>query len=158
MIRRPPRSTRTDTLFPYTTLCRSGRAAHPGVQGHDVDPRAVARRRRRRGDRGHRRHRRARRQAGRPRGAARRGEVPGAHQVRHPLLEHPGPSHPGDLNPRSLTGPPPVQPTNTRRHTATALPHPPPPPHKPPHPPPPPTPPPPNTPPPHPNPQPPPPT
>src|SRR3546814_6747175 len=29
MIRRPPRSTRTDTLFPYTTLFRSGqRAAH----------------------------------------------------------------------------------------------------------------------------------
>src|SRR3546814_15125148 len=27
MIRRPPRSTRTDTLFPYTTLFRS----HPGV-------------------------------------------------------------------------------------------------------------------------------
>src|SRR3546814_6453788 len=26
MIRRPPRSTRTDTLFPYTTLCRSGPA------------------------------------------------------------------------------------------------------------------------------------
>src|SRR3546814_18566499 len=26
MIRRPPRSTRTDTLFPYTTLCRSGLA------------------------------------------------------------------------------------------------------------------------------------
>src|SRR3546814_18897482 len=24
MIRRPPKSTRTDTLFPYTTLCRSG--------------------------------------------------------------------------------------------------------------------------------------
>src|SRR3546814_13366307 len=24
MIRLPPRSTRTDTLFPYTTLCRSG--------------------------------------------------------------------------------------------------------------------------------------
>src|SRR3546814_6390655 len=23
LIRRPPRSTRTDTLFPYTTLCRS---------------------------------------------------------------------------------------------------------------------------------------
>src|SRR3546814_1563437 len=23
MIRRPPRTTRTDTLFPYTTLCRS---------------------------------------------------------------------------------------------------------------------------------------
>src|SRR3546814_5176548 len=27
MIRRPPRSTRTDTLFPYTTLFRSRRAA-----------------------------------------------------------------------------------------------------------------------------------
>src|SRR3546814_2767771 len=27
MIRRPPRSTRTDTLFPYTTLFRSFRAA-----------------------------------------------------------------------------------------------------------------------------------
>src|SRR3546814_13863966 len=25
MIRRPPRSIRTDTLFPYTTLCRSSR-------------------------------------------------------------------------------------------------------------------------------------
>src|SRR3546814_9055249 len=29
MIRRPPRSTRTDTLFPYTTLFRS--SAAPGV-------------------------------------------------------------------------------------------------------------------------------
>src|SRR3546814_5022788 len=29
MIRRPPRSTRTDTLFPYTTLCRSGKC-RPG--------------------------------------------------------------------------------------------------------------------------------
>src|SRR3546814_5190439 len=27
MIRRPPRSTRTDTLFPYTTLFRSGHRA-----------------------------------------------------------------------------------------------------------------------------------
>src|SRR3546814_20397488 len=27
MIRRPPRSTRTDTLFPYQTLFRSGKAA-----------------------------------------------------------------------------------------------------------------------------------
>src|SRR3546814_18556131 len=30
MIRRPPRSTRTDTLFPYTTLFRSGSLAHIG--------------------------------------------------------------------------------------------------------------------------------
>src|SRR3546814_5394650 len=29
MIRRPPRSTRTDTLFPYTTLFRSGQVAVP---------------------------------------------------------------------------------------------------------------------------------
>src|SRR3546814_16617462 len=29
MIRRPPRSTRTDTLFPYTTLFRSPRPAAP---------------------------------------------------------------------------------------------------------------------------------
>src|SRR3546814_20635332 len=32
MIRRPPRSTRTDTLFPYTTLFRS-RLAHQGETG-----------------------------------------------------------------------------------------------------------------------------
>src|SRR3546814_4592418 len=30
MIRRPPRSTRTDTLFPYTTLFRSELALHVG--------------------------------------------------------------------------------------------------------------------------------
>src|SRR3546814_5487926 len=30
MIRRPPRSTRTDTLFPYTTLFRSQRPCHRG--------------------------------------------------------------------------------------------------------------------------------
>src|SRR3546814_15123906 len=30
LIRRPPRSTRTDTLFPYTTLFRSQRRAPPG--------------------------------------------------------------------------------------------------------------------------------
>src|SRR3546814_18501179 len=32
MIRRPPRSTRTDTLFPYTTLCRSiGASVRPST-------------------------------------------------------------------------------------------------------------------------------
>src|SRR3546814_19429573 len=30
MIRRPPRSTRTDTLFPYTTLFRAPRSRGPG--------------------------------------------------------------------------------------------------------------------------------
>src|SRR3546814_18240738 len=33
MRRRPPRSTRTDTLFPYTTLFRSWGTGHPGGIG-----------------------------------------------------------------------------------------------------------------------------
>src|SRR3546814_10030970 len=33
MIRRPPRSTRTDTLFPYTTLFRSHRRSCAGARG-----------------------------------------------------------------------------------------------------------------------------
>src|SRR3546814_11107610 len=41
MIRRPPRSTRTDTLFPYTTLFRSGdsekQLAGAGRPVHGVD-------------------------------------------------------------------------------------------------------------------------
>src|SRR3546814_18911131 len=40
MIRRPPRSTRTDTLFPYTTLFRSHPRAHPAatppITGRDM--------------------------------------------------------------------------------------------------------------------------
>src|SRR3546814_14723698 len=32
MIRRPPRSTRTDTLFPYTTLFRSGTDRETGLR------------------------------------------------------------------------------------------------------------------------------
>src|SRR3546814_3724782 len=36
MIRRPPRSTRTDTLFPYTTLFRSQRTQHLGDGQHQV--------------------------------------------------------------------------------------------------------------------------
>src|SRR3546814_6094039 len=41
MIRRPPRSTRTDTLFPYTTLFRSAKAGRqPG--GGVLDDRAAA--------------------------------------------------------------------------------------------------------------------
>src|SRR3546814_13494261 len=35
MIRRPPRSTRTDTLFPYTTLFRSRDLTLRGVNFHD---------------------------------------------------------------------------------------------------------------------------
>src|SRR3546814_6259423 len=41
MIRRPPRSTRTDTLFPYTTLFRSG-LRRTGV-GDDPHQRLVSR-------------------------------------------------------------------------------------------------------------------
>src|SRR3546814_19881553 len=42
MIRRPPRSTRTDTLFPYTTLFRSSarpaRASTPALGGGRTNP------------------------------------------------------------------------------------------------------------------------
>src|SRR3546814_5740639 len=37
MIRRPPRSTRTDTLFPYTTLFRSDQTYEPNRAGWQVD-------------------------------------------------------------------------------------------------------------------------
>src|SRR3546814_13833808 len=55
MLRRPPRSTRTDTLFPYTTLFRSLRAGLQGAAGergerawraHDRDGQCVPQRRR----------------------------------------------------------------------------------------------------------------
>src|SRR3546814_3519296 len=36
MIRRPPRSTRTDTLFPYTTLFRSLMQGRKGLQVADI--------------------------------------------------------------------------------------------------------------------------
>src|SRR3546814_3672219 len=39
MIRRPPRSTRTDTLFPYTTLFRSCILAVKSFQGRGDIPR-----------------------------------------------------------------------------------------------------------------------
>src|SRR3546814_3690149 len=36
MIRRPPRSTRTDTLFPYTTLCRAAYGVELARRGHRI--------------------------------------------------------------------------------------------------------------------------
>src|SRR3546814_4362813 len=46
MIRRPPRSTRTDTLFPYTTLFRSrnrrGDRRQEGADGRSDDTQATA--------------------------------------------------------------------------------------------------------------------
>src|SRR3546814_9363925 len=42
MIRRPPRSTRTDTLFPYTTVFRSGNDRNAlGRRIHPVHPHAL---------------------------------------------------------------------------------------------------------------------
>src|SRR3546814_5280225 len=43
MIRRPPRSTRTDTLFPYTTLFRSVSGAGPDVAVDEGGGRRAAR-------------------------------------------------------------------------------------------------------------------
>src|SRR3546814_15743377 len=44
MIRRPPRSTRTDTLFPYTALFRSGRMFLEATRrlGHAPAPRRLS--------------------------------------------------------------------------------------------------------------------
>src|SRR3546814_16472238 len=41
MRRRPPRSTRTDTLFPYTTLFRSHGIPVPHIYGVCPDPEAI---------------------------------------------------------------------------------------------------------------------
>src|SRR3546814_16352770 len=43
MIRRPPRSTRTDTLFPYTTLFRSHDRRAEGQEGPGRDQLDIAR-------------------------------------------------------------------------------------------------------------------
>src|SRR3546814_8360358 len=42
MIRRPPRATRTDTLFPYTTLFRSKATIRPDIAG--INPERIKRR------------------------------------------------------------------------------------------------------------------
>src|SRR3546814_1663292 len=76
MIRRPPRSTRTDTLFPYTTLFRSTRA---GTAGERTQLRAV------RCTRLHRRQPAADR-ARLPRGSA----ATGTRHLRRDVQEHHG--------------------------------------------------------------------
>src|SRR3546814_8774276 len=67
MIRRPPRSTRTDTLFPYTTLFRSRRQTRPGIQGASFPTKA-----RGTGQNAHHGHRRGR--DGRPQACRARSE------------------------------------------------------------------------------------
>src|SRR3546814_6775241 len=49
MIRRPPRSTRTDTLFPYTTLFRSANVQHQAQKFVRNNPRRLHERRDRHG-------------------------------------------------------------------------------------------------------------
>src|SRR3546814_3110068 len=44
MIRRPPRSTRTDTLFPYTTLFRSTNAWYVAALSSEVERGVMAKR------------------------------------------------------------------------------------------------------------------
>src|SRR3546814_6946235 len=75
MIRRPPRSTRTDTLFPYTTLFRSQAYLYLG-RGAARDRLSARARPRRGGDRAHLgRRRAARRQVRPPYGIYRRGRT-----------------------------------------------------------------------------------
>src|SRR3546814_3127339 len=51
MIRRPPKSKRTDTPFPYTTLFRSGQGwVEEALEGRETDPEATADRLRMIGD------------------------------------------------------------------------------------------------------------
>src|SRR3546814_9772172 len=87
MIRRPPRSTRTDTLFPYTTLFRSDVSA--GAQPAVGDDRRAALRRlvRRIQDRGELGHADAGDDA---RSAARAGSDANLHAVRAGADQHLG--------------------------------------------------------------------
>src|SRR3546814_666060 len=106
MIRRPPRSTRTDTLFPYTTLFRSdGNDAYRHLV-HPVPVRTGRVRRRRAGDPRH--LRRARGQAARRR--------PG-----HLSVEQPAPGRTGHAGRAAgivLLG---AEPDPERRPTADAV-------------------------------------
>src|SRR3546814_8730779 len=56
MIRRPPRATLTDTLFPYTTLFRARRDADPRRLARRFEPDVSGRRCRREGEAAGRRH------------------------------------------------------------------------------------------------------
>src|SRR3546814_11065431 len=100
MIRRPPRSTRTDTLFPYTTLFRSKEARGRG------------RDRRERPADAHRRSRilpallRLHRRSDRPMAPARAGRAPPPARARRRHSRSPRPARPAFLL-ESRTGPPP---------------------------------------------------
>src|SRR3546814_16803391 len=101
MIRRPPRSTRTDTLFPYTTLFRS---SPPEVQHEPPDPRPDGRAR---GPR----HPRGRLREPRHRPADQRCPLPPGRQGNLPA-DRPRPARPGPCarTPRRKPGPPRIRP------------------------------------------------
>src|SRR3546814_14695950 len=87
MIRRPPRSTRTDTLFPYTTLFRSHRLARQTCRGpkRESEPRPE-----------HHNHGRATSVANANRSAANRGSsAQGGDHRSHHHAELPGCRSPG---------------------------------------------------------------
>src|SRR3546814_10292730 len=102
MIRRPPRSTRTDTLFPYTTLFRSdavaagAAAAEPGAEADDqpADQQNRQRRREPRFDRSANQRHDARAQ--RQPDDERRRDSPGGAAVRQSGRARGEPAHPGD--------------------------------------------------------------
>src|SRR3546814_9181352 len=134
MIRRPPRSTRTDTLFPYTTLIRSRRPGvletgrrdriHHACGRHHPDGRQVHVQRRRRQCRG--RAGRCRR-----RGTAAplpHGNPPAINRKHVPLLlaapllatvPGPAPVHPPPPPASSASPPPPRQPVPATSHRTT---------------------------------------
>src|SRR3546814_7429072 len=112
MIRRPPRSTRTDTLFPYTTLVRSpdrgcaerqARSRHRPRRGnppHDSDPRAAHQEQSRPDRRAWRRQDRDRRRAGaahRQWRRARYAEGPPVDGARHGIADRRSEEHTPEL-------------------------------------------------------------
>src|SRR3546814_20838206 len=91
MIRRPPRSTRTDTLFPYTTLFRSHAPEEAGGEAAD-DAAAEEEQGEQRQQGGERRENRARqRRVGRPvQQLAQRDLLVAAAHLAHPVEDHHG--------------------------------------------------------------------
>src|SRR3546814_4937925 len=101
MIRRPPRSTRTDTLFPYTTLFRSGAVdldiADRGDAARARSHVALVRVRRDRGRADQRRLADARQPAARISRAGHPDRVAARHHARLPAARHRSEEHTSEL-------------------------------------------------------------